>query len=270
MTGSTTSRNLESARVRMAIVRTGLLLSLEGVSRASAAEISERTNTEFNISQTPAEIGQALLAIGVCKAVTHGKSRFVLDRSQLEEIVKRIESHCRELITKLETTREDFKELPKQIDNLRGEWQKIIKLEARKRELNELITETRQQLSSVPYLEDQWRSIQQEAKRAIDLDNEVKALTAKIKELPTLEQKKTTLEEGIRKYNTEEYQLRAREASLGRALQEFKERNAWADLHTLNYNIQLKQTELDQISKQLGEKRSLLARLLNRNGGVSR
>jgi hypothetical protein len=265
LTGSAINAGLESVRTQLTVIRAAYLLSIEGISRATAAEICQRTYDEFSLTLTPAFIGTTLIGMGISKTTTHGKSRFVLDADQLKEIVQRIEAHCQGLMDKLAATISRFAELPAQIDSLQAEWQKILKLQARKQELLRLTAQYRQQLANVPHLEDELKSLQQDAQKALDLEKEVKAMAAKIKEAPSLEQKKATLDDAIRKYNADEAQLRARESNLGLSLRDYRERNAWFDFQTLAYNVRIKKQELDEVSRQLGEKRSLLDRLLNRN-----
>jgi hypothetical protein len=265
LAASAINAGLDSAKGQLAVIRAAYLISLEGISRATAAEICQRADSEFSISITPAFTGVTLIGAGIGKTTTHGKSRFVLDAGQLEEIAQRVEAHCKAYNERLAATISRFAELPAQIDGLQAEWQKILKLQSRKQELLRLTAQYRQQLANVPHLEDERKSLQQDAQRALELEKEVKAMAAKIKEMPSLEQKKATLDDAIRKYNADEAHLRTREDSLGAALRDFKTRNAWVDLQTLFYNVQLKQQELEQVSKLLGEKRTLLDRLLNRN-----
>jgi hypothetical protein len=265
LTGSAIVAGLDSANVQLSIVRAAYLISLEGISRATAAEICQRTYDEFSLTLTPAFAGMTLIGMGISKTTTHGKSRFVLDAGQLKDIAQRTEAHCQGLIDKLAATISRFAELPAQIDGLQAEWQKILKLQAKKQELLRQTAEYRQQLANVPHLEDELKSLQQDAQRALELEKEVKALAAKIKAMPSFEQKKAVLDEAIRKHNAEESQLQAQEAKLSLSLRDYRERNAWIDFQTLAYNVQIKKQELDQVSKLLGEKRTLLDRLLNRN-----
>jgi DNA repair ATPase RecN len=265
LAASAINAGLDSAKVQLAVIRAAYLISLEGISRATAAQICQSADSEFSTSVTPAFTGVTLIGAGIGKTTTHGKSRFVLDAAQLEDVANRIETYSQQLADKLAATISRFADLPAQIDSLQAEWQKILKLEARKQELLRLTAQYRQQLTNVPHLEDERKSLQQDAQRALELERDVKALAAKIKEMPSLEQKKATLDDAIRKYNADEAHLRTREDSLGAALRDFKTRNAWVDLQTLFYNVQLKQQELEQVSKLLGEKRTLLDRLLNSN-----
>jgi len=61
--------------------------------------------------------------------------------------------------------------------------------------------------------------------------------------------------------------LTEKEAQLATALSNLKERNAWVNLASLQYNIQLKTQELEQINQQIDDKRSFLDKLLKPASG---
>jgi DNA repair exonuclease SbcCD ATPase subunit len=270
MKGSSANRSLNTLKIVLSLVQTACLLVKEGIDRISAGELVERLPKESNFNLTPSEAGQILIELGIEKSITRGKSRFILKQDQLKEVRQRISGQCNEQMNNLESLIKEYKTLPSQIQTLQQDWQKILQMDTRKKELIKAINENQGKVSNVGYLENQWKEIQAEGKRIATLEQEIKSLTTKIKELPSLEQKKASLEEAIRKYNAQESQLSQREASLGRSLQQFKERNAWVDLQTLVFNIQEKQSLLDQLSRQINEKRSFLDKLLHRNEGMER
>ena len=59
------------------------------------------------------------------------------------------------------------------------------------------------------------------------------------------------------------------EQQLADVINQLKPRKGWVELADLQVAIYNSKVELDQISRQLGEKRSLLDKLLGRNRGGS-
>ncbi len=114
-------------------------------------------------------------------------------------------------------------------------------------------------------LEKQWQNLQQQAKKMSELDKECQELGRQIPDLPSLQKRKATLESALKTFQNEERTLATKEAQHAALISQLKERNAWADMATLHYNIRLKQQELEQLSKQVDAKRSLLDRILHRN-----
>ena len=160
-----------------------------------------------------------------------------------------------------------------------------MQLQARRRELTKLISENQDQPVKTAQLEAQWRQLEGQAQKAIDLQKECQGLSAKIKSLPSLVERKASYEARLAQHQAEEKEISARDANIEQVARQWKEweqqlieketrlqktirqlqaRGSWVELAGLEMAIEMRKTELEQLSKQLGEKRSLLDKLLGR------
>ena len=134
---------------------------------------------------------------------------------------------------------------------------------------------------------DQLKTEYEELKRqnaSIDeLQKRVNVLGFKMLKLPSLRQKKQVLRARIEKYNEYARYLADKEGEINRKEQEAIKREAilsdkvkklqkqlgWLELASLREEIETTKKELAELNRQLGEKRSILDRILGRNKGVS-
>jgi chromosome segregation ATPase len=265
--GSSVNHKLESQKNTLALIQAADILSLEGYSRASASEVAARAAREFNISVTPAAVGQSFSELSIRKVTIHGKSCFVLDHNQLKSIHEQIAGQCQEAIQKLQSIVTTYQELPSRIEALHEHWRNILQLQSRQRELEKLIIDNQDQVVKTANLQKKWEQLQSEAQKAVELGSQCQSLTQKIKELPEMTQRKTALQARIDKYYMEEKEIASREVQLANAIRQLQSRTAWVDLATLLQAVQNTKQELDQLARQLGEKRSLLDRLMHRKEG---
>jgi DNA repair exonuclease SbcCD ATPase subunit len=257
--------DLDESKTALALIQAAGLLAQAGVRRISARDLAEKINLDSGIALTPSQVGIFLNKMGMPKYLLHGKRRFALDSDQLESIRQTLATQCQERMQQLRDSTEKYQELPDQIQALEDDYQKIQGLRSRELELNQLIAEHQPQTAKVNELEKRWQSLQKEANKVIDLEKEIPVLGQKILELPFLLARKATLEKSLQTYQEEEKVLAAKEAQLAALLNNLKERYAWMDLATLLYNIQLKKQELEELNKQIDDKRSFLDKLLNRH-----
>ena len=263
--GTSVTANLEDQKTALLLVQAACLLAQAGVTRLSAGELVEKISPDSTITLTPIQVGMFLIKLGLKKYQTHGKSRFALDPLQLETIRQTIAAQCEEQMQKLQSLEEKYKILPDKIRALQDDVKQLHLLESRQRELNQLIAENQPQLAKVNELERRWQNLQRESNRVIELEKACQVLTRKMAELPSLSARKTTLEEGLRACQDDEKLLAGKEAHLASSLSNLKERAAWVDLATIQNYIQLKKQELEQLTKQIDDKRSFLDKLLMRH-----
>ena len=76
------------------------------------------------------------------------------------------------------------------------------------------------------------------------------------------------LESKIKQHQADVKVLAEKEALLARSIYSLQQRWGYVQLTELQQAIQQARAELDQLSCQLGEKRSLLDRMLHRKGGA--
>jgi myosin heavy subunit len=253
---------LRTLRVGLGLLEAAHVMALEGQTRAGAGEIAERAAKDFGVSVTASVAGQTFSQMGMATAITHGKTRLVLDPDQLKglknDVVRKLETLAAELTEALS----EFKDLSSRIEGLDGQWKEVVRLRMRELELAKQIDEARRTPSKLPYLENEAAKLQKEAARADELGKQCHELSNRIKTLPSLQQRWASLDKTISQYQDEEQQIAAGEARLGKALEQLKQRSAWVTYLDLQYNINKEKAELDQLSQQLGEKKSLLQRLM--------
>jgi DNA repair exonuclease SbcCD ATPase subunit len=257
--------DLDESKTALSLIQAAGLLAQAGVRRISARELLEKIDPDSNISLTPSQVGIFLHKMGLQKYFLHGRSRFALDPAQLETLRQTLAAQCEERMHKLQDSIDKYQELPDQIQALEEEVKNIPRLESRQQELTQLIAASQPQVAKINELEKKWQSLQQQVKRVNELEQACQELALKIFKLPFLLARKTSLEKGLQAYQHDEKMLTEKEAELATALSNLKERNAWVDLATLQYNIQLNKKELIELIKQIDDKRSLLDKLLNRH-----
>lgn len=272
-------RSLKDMKVTLSLIQSACSYALEGNNRVSASDISNRAMTEYGIEATPSYTGQVFAKLGIISVTSHGKNRFVLAYDQLEKIHKQLSVEIEERSNKLESTIESFSYLPKRIDELGQKIAEIRKQLETSRTLATQISQAEQNLPNIMQLKAKYASIKEQADRATDIEKVVTSLTQKAKKLPSLEEKQKALQESISEYEKADADLIAQEQELTRkseALAKREEalagrtvklqtRNGLVELVELQEAIEKTKKELDQVLRQLGEKRTLLDKMLGKN-----
>ncbi|MFC1947960.1 hypothetical protein ACFLXY_08590 [Chloroflexota bacterium] len=270
---------LKEMKVTLCLIQTACTFALEGNNRVTASEISNRANIEYDLDTTASFTGQVFSKLGIQSVTVHGKNRFVLDSGQLEKLRQSISSQIEEMATKLESALKEFNYLPKRLNELESQLKDIRQQNQRGRELQLQINEEEKNLPDIIRLENILRIIREKAKQAIELEKEIKALNRKIKKMPSLDEKKKVLKETISKYENSEKNLadreqeytrnaesiKAKEDELNGRIEKLQSRIGWLELAELQEAIKTAKEELDQILRRLGEKRTLLDKVLMRN-----
>jgi myosin heavy subunit len=207
-------RSLKDLKVSLALVQAACAFALEGTTRATASQVATRAVSEYGIEVTASFTGQVFSALKVSTATSHGKSRFILECNQLEEIRKEIVSQCSDLSDKLEATLQTFDELPERISLLEATWKEVVGMRTRERELINAINEARKIPSRLGYLEAEAEKVRRGAARTAELEKECRALSRKVKRLPSLDDRKKSLKEAIEQHEAKEKKLAEREQDM--------------------------------------------------------
>jgi hypothetical protein len=257
--------SLKNLKGALNIIDAGLVMALEGQTRASAADIAARAAKDFEGNFTASDVGQFLRSVGISGAVIHGKPRLVLDAGQLKALKDRMSKACNETAVELESTLKEFAGVSAIIAKLEEQWNETVRMRMRERELARQIQQDRATPSKLPYLEQEAARFQKEADQVAEIEKRCKELSEKIKTLPALQEKQKSLEMTAAKYRGWEREIAENEARLGQALEELKKRSAWATFLDLQYNINKQKAELAQITAQINERRPLLQKVLGSN-----
>ncbi len=168
------------------------------------------------------------------------------------------------MAAKMEATLQGFQELPQRVDDLQERWEEVKRLYQQEQTLRKQLVQYRDVGRQLPFLEAQAQDLQERAKRAVKIEEICQALTEEIEAIPDLEKRKAALEETAREYKDRAASIAAQEKKYERMIHQLQEREGWLSLAQLEQSIAQARDELDQISRQLGEKRSLLDRMIRR------
>ena len=136
-----TGVSLIGMRKCLALVQTAYTMATEGITRATASEISSRESIDYGHSLTPANVGQAFAALGIKTVTSHGKTRFVLEVKELEKIREVNVAYCEELSQKLEAYLESYQELNERVETLVARLKEFYQLKQTEKRLEHLLGE---------------------------------------------------------------------------------------------------------------------------------
>ena len=139
--GNTTSSNLKELKIRLVLIQVACALALEGITRATAGDISARAFKDYDMEILPSLTGLLFTNLNIQKLISHGKSRFVLEYEQLKGIREQTETKCKELADKLEIAIKTFHQTPERITDLQNEWAEIVKNHEEEQRLIRLINQ---------------------------------------------------------------------------------------------------------------------------------
>jgi DNA repair exonuclease SbcCD ATPase subunit len=260
------ANGLRNLKEILGLVEAALVMSLESTGRATVSEVLKKATEEFGVTSTATVCGQIFSQLKINTATTHGKPRLVLDTDQLKSIKDRISNRIREVSKELADVLSEYKDISNRIKHLEEQLKEAIQIYKRERELTQQLQRVNSQPSRLPYLEQELARQKKEAEQVTQLEERCKELSERIKTLPSLQDREKKLESGISNYQSWEKEIVQSEARLGQALEKLKMRSAWVTYLDLQYNIQNLKAELEQLSVQLGEKKSLLQRILGGRG----
>ena len=139
--GNSIRGGLKELKIQLVLIQAACALALEGITRATAGDISARVLKDYDMEILPSLTGLIFTNLNIQKLMSHGKSRFVLEYEQLKEIREKTETSCKELAEKLEITIKTFHQLPERITALEKEWEEILKNREREQELIKMINQ---------------------------------------------------------------------------------------------------------------------------------
>ena len=137
--GNSIRGGLKELKIQLVLIQAACALALEGITRATAGDISARALKDYGMEILPSLTGLIFTNLNIQKLTSHGKSRFVLEYEQLKEIREQTEAQCNEMIEKLETVVKTFHQLPERISKLQNEWAEIVRNHEKEQKLMRLI-----------------------------------------------------------------------------------------------------------------------------------
>ena len=276
---------------RLFVCQTALVMAVEGKARASATEIANRVEEEHPTMVTASVVGIILAGYGVRSVRSGGRSRLVLDAGQLQQIVQRIEKEAEAIGPEVERAVNRFGNVVDVVEQLDARVGRVRFLARRQQEMKEYLDKHRLAISGLYHLERQYQQAQGQVQRVAQLQGAIKSLGEQVKGLPDTETRRQELEQSIADHAARIKDLDRREKGLAAQQSQLESRtqqlsgrerrqaqeNAAVDLAELEAIIAGRQKELDDevktrereirdLDKQINSKRSLLDRVLGRDG----
>ena len=275
---------LQGLRSRLALVKAATLLALEGKTRATVTELLDRSEDEETLELSPGEAGQILSSLGLRRLTSHGRSRLELDPVKLGRIRHEVD---------LEITAQEERYTQEQV-RLIALTQRVERLTQQAEAIKDLIDREgilraylqrhippqvgysgpgsasfRGQAGSI--LQYRVTRLQQEVAQVQKLEAAIKEMEGKVAGKAALEARRRKLAEEAAKVTEAEATLAKGEASQAqrkvqhaKRLQEYRYTSGVMRLAEVEQAVAAGRVELEQLSRQLGEKRSLLGKLFGK------
>ncbi|AQX73750.1 hypothetical protein [Dehalococcoides mccartyi] len=119
----------------MTLFQTAYLMSQEGNKRATASEVAERAASQFGLKISPSNIGQAFSAMGIATTISRGKTKYVLDSTEIEPILRVGKEECTEISDRLEESLSEYQDIAGRVDGLINQLREALKLDGEERKL---------------------------------------------------------------------------------------------------------------------------------------
>jgi DNA repair exonuclease SbcCD ATPase subunit len=259
------ANGLRNLKEILGLIEAALVMSLEGIFRATVTEVLRKATDEYGVTSTTSVSGQMFSQLKIKTTTTHGKPRLVLDTEQLKSLKDQISRQIRQVSQELAEILAEYKDTGNRINQLEEQLKETVRLNKRERELAQQLQQVNSQPSRLPYLEQELTRRNKEVEQVTQLETRCKELSEKIKTLPSLQEREKKLASDISNYQAWEREIVQNEARLSQALEQLKMRSAWVIYLDLNYNIQNLKTELKDLTDQINERRSLLEKILGTN-----
>jgi DNA repair exonuclease SbcCD ATPase subunit len=260
--------NLGSAKILAALLQSAYGLLEEGISRPQVSQVTARAADTFGTNILPSIAGQLLRRAGIKTCLIHGKARLVLEQKQLSDLIQQTSSQTTELSNDIESSLQRYGDLAQRVNTLEKRYQELLQLRQREKALTALLILNQDVFNRVSVLEQQNQEMIVVAERVKDLEEENELLSELIQSLPALTERKQKLEGVLNQYRDSEKSIIANEVRLSVMLNALQKRSERVELVSVQEEIINTRLELEDVRKQLGEKRSLLdkVRIHRKNG----
>lgn len=264
------------------VIHTAHTLAVGGTTRAAASEIATAIDNAEGVTIDPSVVGQVCSQFGVPTKVSHGRSRLALDATQLASLCQQIVARIDVLEPELEAGLAEFDAIASRVDEMLERVRIVSDQVERAKRYREYLTKTQGMDQRVAQLEQQVETRKERARSVKPLEAAIAQLDERIKAVPNLTKRKQQLEARLEQaiqqskaLDGKESEVAAKErrnaqraAPLGRKANEIERFAKATDLAELDQALADGRKELDQLQKQLGEKRGLLSRMLGGGGSA--
>ncbi|MBI4337349.1 MAG: hypothetical protein HY683_05925 [Chloroflexi bacterium] len=258
---------LSTLRTRLALVHAACLMAMEGTTRAPVLQVVERAAEAYGVIVAASEGGQTFTALGVGTATTHGKVRLVLEPAQLQRIQERLAAQVEAAVAQVEEAVKRFGDLAARVAGLEEHLQQTVCLARRQWEIQEFVQQHRAIRDQAEAWEMEYDRAREEVARVEQLRRACADLDQKARALPDLQERRKALQQALRQHEADDAELAKQEKALADRVQRLRDRYQWVELARVQQAIEDARRELDDLQRQLGEKRSLLGRVFGKKPG---
>ncbi|MFC1935656.1 hypothetical protein ACFLX9_02710 [Chloroflexota bacterium] len=252
--------------ITLSLVQTACAMALEGITRASVTEVVRRAMESHGTRLEASTAGQLFSAMGVRTVTSHGRNRLVLDQEELLPLRDRMAADYEKQAQEVEEYLSTFQPLVERVRALEEKRETIIRMMTREHQLKEMLREREGWLYRYRALEKEAAQLRQIVSAVTQLRGEIRSLKSRARGFSSLERRKAKLEEDVAAHEREEAVLSKKEEALASRLDDLKRRAGWLSLAQMEQVLVEAKQELDDLSRQLGEKRSLVQKLFGKGG----
>ncbi len=272
-------RSIGSLSEKMLVVQAALVMALEGKTRATATEITDRALADYEGYVQPSVVGQLASLLHIRRVTSHGRSRLVLDKTQLETLQADLAARVEAMGPEIEKALASFKALAVRVTDLEVRVSRVKDMARREPEMKKYLRDRQRVIMHLSIIERSYQDLKAKVDRMGQFEKACAELQETVKDLPSLEGRWTELREKTDGHQAEkdriareEERLSAAEKRLDDREQTLKERNrryrvrhGLVELGEITTEIGERRKELDDVRKQLGEKNARLSRMLGRD-----
>ena len=246
---------------RLGLVQTALSMVLEGRTRATVTEVTDRAADDFEVFILPSVGGQIFSDLGVRRVSVHGQRRLILEAESLQAVHDDLVGQMERLKPQVEAAAEKFERSTETVQVLEGRMSRIYQRASHEKELRAFIIKYEQE----GRVANEWQSRYDGLKARIQRGEELKAacqeLEAKIAELGSPEEMQKVLEEKLRDHESRMEELDQRERALLGRFFKYDVREGVVETGEVKKELKERKKELARLDRELGKKRGMLARL---------
>ena len=248
-------------------LQTSCSMARVGTTRATATEIADMVGDQYGTSVTPSFVGKVFSTHKMRRAISHGRPKLVLDLDQLEAARQSVCTKLEELVPQVQKDLGHYDDLVQEVTMIADRAQKVQSLMRRKDAINRFLAENYAASRRLSFLAGHAARLQNELDQAKLVQKQCKALQRKVDALPDLEDRKMDLESSLEQFASDESLISTKERDLQGRIQNLQKRTRWVTMAELDAQIAQVKKELDSLSEQLGEKRTLLGRMFGKDRG---
>ncbi len=256
-------------------------MAVDGEARATVRSIVEKVKRNDGEEIKASEAGLFFSEAGLRRVAVNGERRLVLDIQLLEAATGLIETEAEEAEARLVQVEKAYAQAEARVQSLEERAGQIRSLVGKETELRQYLEKhrglldkalaadkklsvAREKVERIPEVERSLKKLESEAEGLKAIEEKEGKLKRRIADLEAREQKH---EYEIELLNEHEQEFERRVSTLGIRKKDLERKVKLVDFTELDLQMKANKKELDEVLKVLGEKKTLMGRLLGRSKG---